>query len=708
MKKLLILAVVLLFANMASAQYIYTIKADSVKITNNCDTAELILENHTQNVLGFLYNKGKGRTEFRKINKLNDSTMIFGDDTIVVHGSGWRLTGNYGTNPAVNYIGTNDSAAWVVKTFLKERMRITANGHVGFGPNIGANSSLNSVRFFVAHSDTISTSVGAVRQAHFSRNNIGTNNMTVGSNHNNGTLFTAYLRLDTNTTFAPNYQSGTLLGSFSSGGFLDKTNVPIQTVTAASDATNGITVDGTKFLIQGGDTKNINGFIAGKKYIMEVNSFGTAQHFADVVLGITVRKTPGGSSYVFTNKYGAYILPVKDGSNVTNGYSIYSEGASDSAWFAGVTRTKIGYVTDKLKVGGAGDGNAATVFKLGENHWSSAMATIYRITDVLTTSNPKGNRGLLAIGEIKTPDNNVTTGGYYPAGSINGYISPDANYTITSNDVQATTFGLHSEGGFLNKGGVSTTNITIPSTAPLAATLTQAKVNFQGNTQNVSGYFCAIKTMLERNTSAGSITNFADMVIGVTRTVSSTFTINTRRGIHIVPISASSPNPYSIYSEGTADTALFAGYMRVGSLTPTTPNAKLYVSGTGRFTDTLTATTMGNPDSSNRVATTAFVKNVMSSPALAVVSAGTSDFTATAGAITKLPDLTGVGSHSVTLPSAASHSGERILLWNRNSSGNSWTFASAVTLPDGTTSTSIANQTTIELISDGSIWIKWK
>jgi hypothetical protein len=42
-----------------------------------------------------------------------------------------------------------------------------------------------------------------------------------------------------------------------------------------------------------------------------------------------------------------------------------------------------------------------------------------------------------------------------------------------------------------------------------------------------------------------------------------------------------------------------------------------------------------------------------------------------------------------------------------NSSSNSWTFSSAITLPNGTTSTSIANQTNIELISDGSVWLKW-
>ena len=50
MKKLLILLTVLFAGNVLHSQYVYTIKADSVKITNHCDTAELILENHTQNI----------------------------------------------------------------------------------------------------------------------------------------------------------------------------------------------------------------------------------------------------------------------------------------------------------------------------------------------------------------------------------------------------------------------------------------------------------------------------------------------------------------------------------------------------------------------------------------------------------------------------------------------------------------------------------
>jgi hypothetical protein len=71
MKKLLFLLTLLCLEKALQAQtrppYVYTIKADSVKITNSCDTAELIIENHTQNVSGFLFNKGRGRTEFRTV-----------------------------------------------------------------------------------------------------------------------------------------------------------------------------------------------------------------------------------------------------------------------------------------------------------------------------------------------------------------------------------------------------------------------------------------------------------------------------------------------------------------------------------------------------------------------------------------------------------------------------------------------------------------
>jgi hypothetical protein len=89
MKKILVFLVLVSIVEALHAQqpYIYTIKADSVKITNTCDTAELIIENHTQNVPGFLFNKGRGRTEFRRAGILNDSSLLLGGDTLLLRGN---------------------------------------------------------------------------------------------------------------------------------------------------------------------------------------------------------------------------------------------------------------------------------------------------------------------------------------------------------------------------------------------------------------------------------------------------------------------------------------------------------------------------------------------------------------------------------------------------------------------------------------------
>jgi hypothetical protein len=66
-----------------------------VRIYSGCDTAELILENRTKDTLGFLYNKGNGRTEFRKLKLINVGTSgiaIEGQDTIQVGSSGTLQT----------------------------------------------------------------------------------------------------------------------------------------------------------------------------------------------------------------------------------------------------------------------------------------------------------------------------------------------------------------------------------------------------------------------------------------------------------------------------------------------------------------------------------------------------------------------------------------------------------------------------------------
>jgi hypothetical protein len=47
----------------------------------------------------------------------------------------WSLTGNSGTNPATNFIGTTDAQDWVIKSNNTERMRVLSNGNVGIANN---------------------------------------------------------------------------------------------------------------------------------------------------------------------------------------------------------------------------------------------------------------------------------------------------------------------------------------------------------------------------------------------------------------------------------------------------------------------------------------------------------------------------------------------------------------------------------------------
>jgi hypothetical protein len=48
-------------------------------------------------------------------------------------GGGWSLTGNAGTSPGANFLGTSDAHDLVVKTNGNEALRVTTNGSVGIG-----------------------------------------------------------------------------------------------------------------------------------------------------------------------------------------------------------------------------------------------------------------------------------------------------------------------------------------------------------------------------------------------------------------------------------------------------------------------------------------------------------------------------------------------------------------------------------------------
>jgi hypothetical protein len=91
----------------ATAQVQTQIIGDSVRIHSNSGTAELNLENSTDTVLGFLYNKGGGRTRFKRgLIRINDSLYIIGADTLHLNNAGGAAAGKNVYYVSQKYTGT--------------------------------------------------------------------------------------------------------------------------------------------------------------------------------------------------------------------------------------------------------------------------------------------------------------------------------------------------------------------------------------------------------------------------------------------------------------------------------------------------------------------------------------------------------------------------------------------------------------------------
>jgi hypothetical protein len=137
MKKILFFLILVCLGKALQAQYVYTIKADSVKITNSCDTAELIIENHTQTVPGFLFNKGRGRTEFRRVlNKISDTLVTIGPDTLHL-ANAWLQGGNRFNSTGLFGTLDNNHIDFYTNGLQRGRWANTGNLLIGNGPDNG-------------------------------------------------------------------------------------------------------------------------------------------------------------------------------------------------------------------------------------------------------------------------------------------------------------------------------------------------------------------------------------------------------------------------------------------------------------------------------------------------------------------------------------------------------------------------------------------
>jgi hypothetical protein len=283
MKKIIFFVTANLIAATAFTQFIYKIKADSVLITNDSCNAELNLENRTKDTIGFLYNRGKGRTEFRRgAIKINNSTYLIGADTIITGGGG------------------------AVEIALNGLTKV--NDTIKLGGDLIENTNINlqqkRLRFYLSDPTSSSTSAGGVTI---------TGARGVGSGND-----PLYVQIFNRPA-----------GSFSGTSVFAETFWQPTAPVPSGSYSNYISVHKS-------DNANID--MSGLSlydyrtifYVNNVNqNYGSRYHFyAD---GST------GNNPIMTNHMGLYVAPLKR-PTIANAYAIYSAGVEDSIFNAGPVR----------------------------------------------------------------------------------------------------------------------------------------------------------------------------------------------------------------------------------------------------------------------------------------------------------------------------------------------------------------------------------
>ncbi|MEP6514233.1 MAG: tail fiber domain-containing protein [Parafilimonas sp.] len=116
-------------------------------------------------------------------------------------GSGWLLTGNAGTNPATNFIGTTDSKGFAIRTNNVDRMRIGFDGNIGMGTTTPVTTLQVIGTSFVTLSDP-----GYMVLGNTAGYNLGMDFQQIQS-RNNGSASTLFLNSNGGTTQVGNSSS---------------------------------------------------------------------------------------------------------------------------------------------------------------------------------------------------------------------------------------------------------------------------------------------------------------------------------------------------------------------------------------------------------------------------------------------------------------------------------------------------------------------
>lgn len=126
MKRLIVILTLFFSSATLFAQTNLQVKGDTVKVSK----AELVIENKTRDTLGFLANKGNGRTEFRKLElkNLGDTAIaIVGQDTLTYSagGSGKSFQFKVGVSAGAPVAG---DSIYISTELIRRNLKIWRNG----------------------------------------------------------------------------------------------------------------------------------------------------------------------------------------------------------------------------------------------------------------------------------------------------------------------------------------------------------------------------------------------------------------------------------------------------------------------------------------------------------------------------------------------------------------------------------------------------
>ena len=281
--KLAIVISVNLVFSVVHAQHIYKIKTDSLLVTNDSCNAELNLENSTRNVLGFLFNKGNGRTEFRKgMIKLNDTAYVIGADTL-------KFAGNLTSLNAINGLSKTGNTIKLGGDIIENTTINLQNKTLQFNSKDGQGVGNTGRIFFSYIKDTLTN----------------TDNLYIAHQHVGNKI---------NTTDAGSVYLETWWHSPSpvtSGGFANYVSRHKSTI--AGTNYSGTTIAGFRSLFE---------HYSGQ-------TFGKLIHF---------EASPIWSNSATVNEYYGLFVSALKGPSTQKSYAIYTAGPQDSIFNAGPVR----------------------------------------------------------------------------------------------------------------------------------------------------------------------------------------------------------------------------------------------------------------------------------------------------------------------------------------------------------------------------------